>query len=98
MQHATTAAQAPARGTPRHDQVRSLIPHITLLFVLLVLGVRPGVAVAHWGGLDRYGCHTDRKAETYHCHVGRFAGQSFASKDAMLRQLDAGAVDAQPAP
>ena len=98
MRRATTAAHAPARCAPRDEQVRSWIPHITMLFVLLVLGVRPGVAVAHWGGLDRYGCHTDRKAETYHCHVGRFAGQSFASKDAMLRQLDAGAVDAQPAP
>jgi len=98
MRRATTAAHAPARCAPRHVQVRSWILLITLLVVLLVLGVRPGVAVAHWGGLDRYGCHTDRKAETYHCHVGRFAGQSFASKDAMLRQLDAGAVDAQPAP
>jgi len=95
MRRATTAAQAPARCAPRRVQVRSWIPHITPLLVLLVLSVPPGVAAAHWGGLDDYGCHTARKAGTYHCHVGRFAGHSFESKDAMLRQLNAGAVDGQ---
>ena len=89
MRRATTAAQAPARCAPRRVQVRSWIPHITPLLVLLVLSVPPGVAAAHWGGLDHYGCHTDHKAQTYHCHLGPFAGQSFTSKDAMLRQLGA---------
>jgi len=71
------------------------MPHITMLVVLLALGVPPRGAEAHRGGLDRYGCPTDRTAKTYHCHVGRFAGHSFESKDGMLRHLTAGAVDGQ---
>jgi|GEM_PF-6675364 len=36
-------------------------------FLLLVLLVVGGVAMASPGGLDRYGCHTS-KADGYHCH------------------------------
>ena len=43
----------------------------------------------HGGGLDTYGCHHDRKAGGYHCHRGQFAGQSFGSKDEMLRKMQA---------
>jgi hypothetical protein len=25
-------------------------------------------AFAHGGGTDAYGCHTERKTGTYHCH------------------------------
>ena len=28
------------------------------------------VALAHGGGLDKYGCHHDRKHGGYHCHRG----------------------------
>ena len=46
--------------------------------------------VPHWkgglpangGGLDKAGCHQDRKRGGYHCHKGELAGQSFPSKDA----------------
>lgn len=34
----------------------------------LVLLVFSGVANSHGGGLDRYGCHNDRKRGGYHCH------------------------------
>ena len=47
----------------------------------------PILAAAHGGGLDAYGCHHNRKAGGYHCHRGQLAGQSFASKEAMLKEL-----------
>ena len=56
-----------------------------LLFALALLFSGP--VFAHGGGLDSYGCHHNRKAGGYHCHRGELAGKSFASKDAMLKQL-----------
>jgi hypothetical protein len=56
-------------------------------FILIISVVFAGPALAHGGGLDGYGCHNNRKQGGYHCHRGQFAGQSFASKDAMLTQL-----------
>jgi hypothetical protein len=40
---------------------------------------------AHGGGLDD-GCHNNRKASGYHCHRGPYAGESFSSKEEMLRR------------
>jgi len=37
-------------------------------------------AHAHGGGLDKLGCHHNRKAGGYHCHRGPLAGQHFNSK------------------
>ena len=36
---------------------------------LLALAL-PTLAIAHGGGLDRNGCHTNRKTGEYHCHGG----------------------------
>ena len=47
----------------------------------------PGLVLAHGGGLDGYGCHNNKKEGGYHCHRGDLAGKSFASKDAMLKEL-----------
>ncbi len=44
------------------------------------LFLAPIAAHAHGGGLDRMGCHHNRKAGGYHCHRGVLAGRSFASK------------------
>ena len=44
----------------------------------------PATVRAHGGGLDRYGCHHDRKAGGYHCHRGPCAGKSFSTQSAML--------------
>ena len=52
------------------------------LFLSTILPAYP-----HGGGLDIYGCHHNRKAGGYHCHRGQFAGQSFGSKEEMLKQL-----------
>jgi hypothetical protein len=42
---------------------------------------------AHGGGLDKYGCHNNRKVGNYHCHRGQFAGRSFSSQAEMLKLL-----------
>lgn len=47
----------------------------TIVIITLALGA--GVAMAHGGGLDQYGCHHDRKNGGYHCH--RAAVQSAPS-------------------
>ena len=62
----------------------------------LTLLSMPGLALSHPGGLDKNGCHNDKKAGDYHCHKGANAGKNFASKEAMLKEPGGGAV-AQPA-
>jgi hypothetical protein len=52
--------------------------------LLLVTAVS---AYSHDEGLDAYGCHNNRKHGGYHCHRGAFAGESFASKEEMLKKL-----------
>jgi hypothetical protein len=39
-----------------------------LLFITLVLTVPE--AIAHGGGLNKEGCHNNRKTVDYHCHRG----------------------------
>jgi micrococcal nuclease len=56
------------------------LPPLAVLALLLA----PTTAQPHGGGIDRYGCHHDRKQGGYHCHQGEFAGQSFASQAEML--------------
>jgi hypothetical protein len=51
---------------------------------LMLLSDQP-LDAAHGGGLDRYGCHNDRKAGGYHCHRGPCAGKAFTSQVEMLR-------------
>ena len=50
-------------------------------------------AYPHGGGLDGYGCHNNGKAGGYHCHRGPLAGQSFSSKEEMLKKLSAENTD-----
>jgi hypothetical protein len=44
--------------------------------LLLLAAAAPGTAVAHPGGLDAKGCHTNRKTGEYHCHRGQAAPSS----------------------
>jgi hypothetical protein len=60
---------------------------IWLAIGFVAVGVWATFVYAHGGGLDTYGCHHNRKAGGYHCHRGALAGQSFSSKDEMLRHL-----------
>ena len=39
-----------------------------ITIALLALAVSIGAATAHGGGLDRNGCHNDRKRGGNHCH------------------------------
>jgi len=61
------------------------MPRIAIAFLaaIWVLGT-PSTNLAHGGGLDKYGCHHDRKRGGYHCHRGPCAGQSSESQRAML--------------
>jgi hypothetical protein len=36
--------------------------------ILAVMMVASGFAMAHSGGTDKQGCHTDHKNGTRHCH------------------------------
>src|SRR5258707_14876903 len=51
--------------------------------------------VPHGGGLDTYGCHNNRKAGGYHCQRGPLAGQSFSSKEEMLKKLSSENTDSK---
>ncbi len=39
-------------------------------FIVLLAIALPIDSVAHSGGLDKNGCHTNRKTGDYHCHRG----------------------------
>lgn len=41
-----------------------------MLLASLALAFDPAGALAHGGGLDASGCHTNRKTNDYHCHGG----------------------------
>ena len=49
-----------------------------------------GIADAHSGLLDGYGCHVGPDKVSYHCHQGQFAGRTFKSKADFLRELRGG--------
>ncbi len=65
-----------------------------LLTLAAILIVTASSAYAHGGGLDKQGCHHNRKAGGYHCHRGDLAGQSFGSKGEAHKALSSGIVTA----
>ena len=69
-----------------------LIIQLALWLGLFLCATIP--AYPHGGGLDAYGCHNNRKAGGYHCHRGALAGESFSSKDEMLKKL--GTISGDP--
>lgn len=48
---------------------------LRLALALLLLSLPSLPLFAHGGGLDRYGCHTNRKTGEYHCHRAPAAPQ-----------------------
>jgi len=62
------------------------------LILLLSASFLPNISYSHGGGLDKFDCHHNRKADGYHCHRGPLAGESFASKKEMLKKLKAGSA------
>ena len=49
-----------------------------------------GIAFAHSGLVDGYGCHRGPDKVSYHCHQRPFAGRTFKSKEDFLRELRGG--------
>ena len=41
-----------------------------MLIASAALALAPTVALAHGGGVDANGCHTNKKTGDYHCHGG----------------------------
>ncbi|HEX2833148.1 MAG TPA: YHYH domain-containing protein [Thermoanaerobaculia bacterium] len=64
----------------------------TILLAVLVLVAAPA-AFAHGGGLDRNGCHTNRKTGEYHCH----GAASAPAPPAPSRSTQANASPIRPA-
>jgi hypothetical protein len=56
----------------------------------------PNVVIAHGGRLDGNGCHNDRQRGGYHCHRGPSNGQSFASRAAAERAMNASSTTPAP--
>lgn len=50
----------------------------TVATIALALLVSPSLA-GHGGGLDKNGCHTNRKTGEYHCHGGGLSSSSSSS-------------------
>lgn len=61
----------------------------------MVLSLMAGWALAHPGGLDRHGCHHDRKRGGYHCHGGE-RRQPADGVSASALQSGTGAARLQP--
>ncbi len=76
--HCTTLARK------RLSPVRFLLAVLIGLLGLMV----PVSGAAHSGGLDKIGCHHDRKNGGYHCPRGPLAGQAFSSKEEALKALE----------
>jgi hypothetical protein len=53
---------------------------LSVLVMFCAMIAAPGLALAHSGGLDSKGCHTNRKTGDYHCH--RAQAPAGDSKDA----------------
>jgi endonuclease YncB( thermonuclease family) len=70
------------------EHYRCIMPAMGILSAIIVLVyivAAPAMAHAHSGGLDASGCHNDRKAGSYHCHRGKYAGRHYNSKSEALR-------------
>ena len=71
-------------------QLRYIHPmRLTPLFLSFLM--LPSLAIAHGGGLDKQGCHHNKKQGGYHCHRGQLAGQDFSSKGEALNALQGSA-------
>lgn len=56
---------------------------LTLTLALVV----PSYALAHGGGTDASGCHTNRKTGDHHCHGGKADSSSRSPSKATARQI-----------
>tara|TARA_R110002110_G_scaffold757_2_gene2877 strand:+ start:2480 stop:3163 length:684 start_codon:yes stop_codon:yes gene_type:complete len=70
-------------GPAGNDEMKA----IKALGALALLMTLPATTLAHGGGIDRQGCHDNRKAGGYHCHRGPLAGKTFRSQSDAKRVL-----------
>jgi hypothetical protein len=92
--------------TGSSDGNRRSIALIASLSAFASFWVLAGLAAAHSGWVDGYGCHRAPDKVSYHCHEGEFVGRTFKSKEDFLRRLRQGKSEqltprgnpAQPAP
>src|SRR5437762_10829748 len=54
---------------------------------LAVIVFAPALALAHGGGLDKNGCHHDKKAGDYHCHKGELSGKHFKNEGEAMASM-----------
>jgi hypothetical protein len=84
MHNEIALSNMPVDARPR-AVLRGLLLAVVLGLPCLIV---PASGEAHSGGLDKIGCHHDRKKGGYHCHRGPLAGQAFASKEEALKALE----------
>jgi hypothetical protein len=53
---------------------------LSIAAAVIVMVFAPALALAHGGGVDKHGCHHDKKAGNYHCHKGELKGQTFKNE------------------
>lgn len=79
-------------GPSNHSTLARKNPSLVRLRMTAIIGLLgllvPVSGAAHSGGLDKIGCHHDRKNGGYHCHRGPLAGQAFSSKEEALKALE----------
>lgn len=63
---------------------------------LLWMAWLAGDVAAHSGGLDRHGCHTNRKTGEYHCHRGANTDAAQARPLREPQQLAPGSLSPAP--
>jgi len=66
------------------------LAHTCTIVVAALCTLFASSAYPHGGGLDRYGCHHNRREGNYHCHKGPFAGKTFDSKEELRLQPHSG--------
>jgi hypothetical protein len=71
----------------RRHGMKEFSPAFRLIAALGISLGLVGLADAHSGIVDGYGCHRGTDKVTYHCHQGQFAGRAFKSKEDFLREL-----------
>lgn len=64
---------------------------------LAVIVFAPALALAHGGGLDKSGCHHDKKAGDYHCHKGDLSGKHFKNEGEAMAAMKSHATQAEKA-
>ena len=61
--------------------------------VAVALLVASDAALGHGGGLDRYGCHNERKTGDYHCHRGGVEDRNTGRSSGQVSVIDGDSLE-----